>query len=91
VADRFCPPIKELATPRKVLTDASIQVAARGVSGSALEVGGKPTRSLPRGFVPLPHTGCGTITNGQAAQALRVKIVACTQPRSCSRFRVAFR
>jgi hypothetical protein len=37
--------------------------------------GDKPTRSLPRGLVPLPHTGCGAITNGQATRPFRVKIV----------------
>jgi hypothetical protein len=46
-------------------------------------MGDKPTRSLPRGLVPLPHTGCGGITNGQPMRPLRVKIVTWGRAATC--------
>jgi hypothetical protein len=59
-----------------------------GGSGSASGCMGTSQRGACRGAsFPLPHRGAAQF-NGQAAQPLRVKVVAWTQPRSCCRFRV---
>ena len=59
------------------LSDSGRMSWARSKKSKWLRVGmgDKPTRSLPRGLIPLPHTGCGAITNGQPTRPLRVKIV----------------